>query len=299
MAKVLSHEDLLKRDQRRTAASDAFKYLLTGVAVFVILLAASIIFGIIWKGAPAVNWEFLTQSPRDGMTAGGIFPQIQGTVLLMLGTLVIVLPLGVLGGVFLSEYAHGAKWLGFARSVVTSMAGCPSIVFGLFGFAVFVTTFGLKTSLLAGWLTLAMMTLPVIVLNTEQAVSQVPQHLIDSAVALGLTRWQVVLRVIIPSALPGIATGLVLATGRAAGEAPPILLTAGIYFQTGGFNWSPTFYKQPVENLSYHLVSSFEQAGVIPDRIAWGTGFVLMCIILTINLGAIIVRSRARKRTEA
>ncbi len=269
----------------------------TGIGICLAILA--VLLTIVVKGAPALSWEFLTARPDDGMRAGGISPMIRGTIYLMLGTFAFVLPIGVLAGVFLAEYAGRGKAVQVVRSLITSLAGTPSIIFGLFGLAVFVLWFkelGITegTSLLAGWLTLAMMALPVITLSTESAMQRVPSALIDGGLAIGLTKWQVIWKIALPHALPGIMTGIVITVGRVAGEAPPILLTAGIYYATQEAPLGLQTVKQPVMNLPYHLAEGYRQGSTIPEHLIWGTCLVLMILILLMTLGAIGVRSWAR-----
>lgn len=245
-----------------------------------------------------MTWEFLSTGPVQNMKAGGIWPMLRGSLLLMLGTLIIVLPIGVLGGICLAEYAGESKFTRMMRACVVALAGTPSVIYGLFGVAVFVLLLGFKVSLIAGWLTLAMFALPVIVLTTEQAIKAVPESFVEAGLALGFSKWQTLRRIVLPNALPGIATGLVLSIGRAAGEAPPIFLTAGIYYSTAklGFDWDT--FKQPVANLPYHLAEGYRQGGVIPEKIIWGTCLTLMLLVLLINLTAILLRARIRAKQQ-
>lgn len=300
MARVMhgipSPEMLIPRDERRVRSGRLGMGIVRLASFFCLGLVLLIVGTILVKGIPAMSWEFLSQPPRDGMKSGGIWPMLRGSLLLMTGTLVLVLPLGILGGVCLAEYTGQGRASAFLRSCVTGLAGTPSVVYGLFGLAVFVILFKLGVSLISGWLTLSLFALPVIVLSTETAIKQVPESLVDGSLALGLSRWQTLWRVVIPNALPGIATGVVLSTGRAAGEAPPILLTAGIYFSTAklAMNWETL--TRPVANLSYHLAEGYRQGGTIPEKTIWGTCLTLLLLVLFINLGAIIVRARLRSR---
>ncbi|MCS6949884.1 MAG: phosphate ABC transporter permease PstA [Armatimonadota bacterium] len=269
---------------------------LRAVALLSVVTVLAIIGVIIAKGLPTISWSFLTSPPQEGMTSGGIYPMIRGSVLLMLGTLVIVLPIGVLGGVFLAEYAGQNVFSRFIHASVASLAGTPSVIFGLFGLAVFVIMMQMGVSLLAGCLTLALFTLPAVVFTTENAIRSVPESFIEAGMALGLSRWQILWKIVLPNAMPGILTGVVLSTGRAAGEAPPILLTAGIYYATGSLPRGWDILKQPVANLPYHLAEGYRQGGVIPEAIVWGTCLTLMLFVLIINIWAIMVRVRVRRR---
>lgn len=285
-----------KRDKRRMQSDSRYMGAVSLASLCVIAGTMLLIATIAYKGIGSIDWQFLSESPSDGMSAGGIWPMIRGSLLLIAGTLLLTLPLGVLAGVFMAEYAGKSRWVHLVQSLVTSLAGTPSIVYGLFGFAVFVLMFKFGVSLLAGWLTLSVMSLPIVVLTTEEAIREVPDSLIDGGLALGMSRWQVVKRVMLPNALPGILTGLVLAVSRAAGEAPPILLTAGIYYSTVTPQLSFDTVKQPVANLPYHLAEAYRQSAVIPEHIVWGTCFVLMAFILVVNLTSIVVRYQIRKR---
>lgn len=287
------------RDQQRRAASKAYLGFVTVIAGLICLLAVLVIGTIIVRGAPAINWTFLTAPPVDGMTAGGIGPMIMGTLLLMLGAFLITLPIGILGGIYLAEYAGRGKAIFLIRGLVTSLAGTPSIIYGLFGAAAFVALMNLGTSLRAGWLTLGLMALPYIVLSTETAMRAVPNALVDGALSLGLTRWQTIFRISLPYALPGIMTGVISAVGRVAGEAPPILLTAGIYYATDPPRLDPSILAKPVMNLPYHLAEGYRQGTTIPESIIWGTCLCLLATILIINATAIAIRSWARKRGRA
>lgn len=304
MATVVGKEHPLITQQtafynlRRRLSDWLITWLLKGIAIGCLVMILAIITLIVVKGVPAMSIEFLTQPPREGMSAGGIYPMIRGSLLLMVGTLVVVLPIGVLGGVFLAEYA-GNGWLSrIVRASMSSLSGTPSVIYGLFGLAVFVLMMNLGVSLLAGCLTLALFTLPMVVFATENAVKSVPESFSEVGIALGMTRWQVIWKIVLPQALPGILTGVVLSTGRAAGEAPPILLTAGIYYATGQLATGWNILKEPVANLPYHLAEGYRQGGVIPEDIVWGTCLTLMLLVLSINIWAIIMRARVRRKQQ-
>lgn len=298
LAPALSSELLEKRDAARMRHSNIYSLVLSCAGILTTTLILAVILTILIRGLPAINWEFLSSAPAEGMSAGGIWPMIRGSLLLLAGTLVLVLPFGILGGICLAEYATDNVATRVLRACVVSLAGTPSVVYGLFGFAVFVLLCGFGFSLIAGWLTLALFSLPVIVFTTETALKAVPETFVEAGYGLGLSKWQVIRRIILPSALPGLATGIVLATGRAAGEAPPILLTAGIYYSTAKLRFDWHVLKQPVANLPYHLAEGYRQGGVIPEKIIWGTCLVLMLLVLFINLAAIIVRASVRRRQQ-
>jgi len=289
-------EVLAQRDRARQRRSDVYRFSMGGLAFVVVIAILAIIVTITAKGAERFGWTFLTTPPKDFMADGGIWPMLKGSLLLMVGTLLAALPVGVLGGIFLAEYAGQKRWVDLARSLITSLAGTPSIVFGLFGLAIFVLMFQLKPSLLAGWLTLGVMSIPIVVLSTEQAIRSVPSAQVDAAISLGLTKWQTMVRVVLPQALPGIMTGVVLASGRAAGEAPPILLTAAVFYSTTETPFGWQMLREPVMNLPYHIAEGYRQPQAIPESIVWGTCLTLLLMVLGLNLTAILVRSRARHR---
>ncbi len=295
---IAAHAVQASRCFRRRLADRVFIAILCGVALLSVAVVLAIIGIIIVKGLPIISLRFLTSPPQEGMTAGGIYPMIRGSVLLMVGTLVIVLPVGILGGVFLAEYAGNNVFSRFIHASIASLAGTPSVIFGLFGLAVFVLMMKMGVSLLAGCLTLALFTLPAVVFTTENAIRLVPESFIEAGMALGLSRWQILWKIVLPNAVPGILTGVVLSTGRAAGEAPPILLTAGIYYATGALPRGWDILKQPVANLPYHLAEGYRQGGVIPEAIVWGTCLTLMLFVLTINIWAIVVRTRVRRKQQ-
>jgi len=293
---ALDAEALARRDRKRQSASNRRTWTMGLTAGVVFTIIAAILGAILWKGIPALSWEFISTGPREGMTEGGIWPMLRGSILLMIGTLLLTLPVGVLGGVWLAEYAGVGRLANTMRAAVMTLAGTPSIIFGLFGVAIFVLKWKLGTSLLAGWLTLAMFSIPVVVLTTERALKSLPPELEDGAIALGLSKWQTIWKVLLPSAVPGIMTGLVLTVARAAGEAPPILLTAGIYFSTAKLSLDLEAVRKPVANLPYHLAEGYRQGGVIPEKIIWGTCLVLMLFVVSVNLFSVIVRSRVRRK---
>jgi phosphate transport system permease protein len=293
---MISESDLLLRDRKRQGRSNALASFAIGSAGLLVAIILVIVGTVLWKGVPAMTWEFLSTGPQEGMSKGGIWPMIRGSILLMAGTLVLTLPIGVFAGIWLAEYATDNRLTRAIRASVSSLAGTPSIIFGLFGLAIFVLKFNLGTSLLAGWLTLAIYSIPMVVLTTEQAFKEVPQSVEEGAIALGLSKWQTTWKVMFPNALPGILTGLVLTVARVAGEAPPILLTAAIYYSTEKLSLGWDSLKRPVANLPYHLAEGYRQGGVIPEKIIWGTCLSLMLLVLIINLAATIIRARARAK---
>ncbi len=249
---------------------------------------------IAFKGAPALSWEFLTAVPRDGMRQGGIWPAIVGTVYLTLGTAVIAVPLGVAAAVYLSEYAKDNRLTRSIRIAIINLAGIPSVVYGLFGLGLFVLFLQFGTSILAGCLTLSIMTLPVIISTAEEALRAVPQSFRVVSISLGGTKWQTIRRVVLPQALPGILTGVILGLERAAGETAPILFTAAAFFLPR----LPNSVFDATMALPYHLFVISTQVPGMPIQIQYGTALVLLAFVLSMNIIATVIRSRARARRQ-
>jgi phosphate transport system permease protein len=253
------------------------------------------VFGyIIAKGAPAISWEFLSAMPHDGMRAGGILPAIVGTFYLTLGTAVFSVPLGIAAAVYLAEYAK-ENWLTrLIRIAIINLAGIPSVVYGLFGLGLFVLFLKFGTSLLSASLTLSIMTLPVIISAAEEALRAVPQSFRTVSISLGGTRWQTIRKIVLPQALPGILTGVILGLERAAGETAPILFTGAAFFL-------PRLPNSPLDAtmaLPYHLFVISTQVPEMPIQIQYGTALVLIIFVLGMNLIATVIRSRARAKRQ-
>jgi phosphate transport system permease protein len=262
-------------------------------ATLVVLLPLFLVVGVIaWKGAPAIDWELLTASPRGGNRLGGIFPVILGTVALVLLTIAIALPTGVFAAVYLREYAGDSRWARVVRLAILNLAGVPSVVHGLFGLGLFVVLCGFGTSLIAGALTLALLILPTIITATEEALRAVPDSIREAALALGATRWQTVWRAVLPNALPGILTGAILGVGRAAGETAPVMFTVAAFSQP----FLPRSIFDQVMVLPYHLYTITTQVPDMPEAKKYATALVLLAVVLGLNLGAIVVRAVARRR---
>ncbi|MBN1688700.1 MAG: phosphate ABC transporter permease PstA [Candidatus Omnitrophica bacterium] len=269
----------------------AFFFLLVSTLIIIIPVILITVM-IIQKGLPAMNLEFLTESPRLGMRAGGIFPAILGTVYLVLGTMVFALPIGILAAIYLSEYARD-NWLTRAIDLaIVNLAGVPSVVYGLFGLGLFVIFLNFGTSILAGSLTLAIMSLPVIITASREALGTVPQSFREVSLALGATRWQTIRRVVLPNALPGIMTGTVLALSRAAGETAPILFTVAAFYLPK----LPQSVFDQCMALPYHLYVIATQVPKIKPHVQYGTALVLIVMVLVMNLSAILIRAHFRKK---
>jgi len=230
--------------------------------------------------------------PRDGMRAGGILPAIVGTVYLTLGTAIFSVPLGIAAAIYIAEYAPDNNWTRLIRIAIVNLAGIPSVVYGLFGFGLFVIFLRFGTSILAASLTLSIMTLPIIISTTEEALRSVPQSFRVVSISLGGSRWQTVWRIALPNALPGIMTGIILGLERAAGETAPILFTGAAFFL-------PRLPQSPMDAtmvLPYHLFVISTQVPGMPIQVQYGTVLVLLVFVLGMNLIATVIRSRARSR---
>lgn len=246
-------------------------------------------------GAKVLSLRFLLDIPREAMTEGGIAPMIVGTALLTLGAIFFSVPLGVGAAFYLTEYAKEGPLTRAIRTVVNTLAGVPSVVYGLFGLAIFVKVFGFGVSLLSGALTLGLMALPIVISASEEALKAVPQEFREASYALGATRFQTVARTVFRTALPGIATGIILSVGRVAGETAPILFTAAAFYITHSFPSSPL---DEVQALPFHIYALMAE-GTYPEKqvpIAYGTALVLLMLVLLVNFGTIIMRARMRRR---
>jgi phosphate transport system permease protein len=249
---------------------------------------------IIAKGSPALNWGFLTQMPTDGMRAGGIMPAIVGTLYLTLGTALFSVPLGVAAGIYIAEYAADNRATRLIRIAIINLSGIPSVVYGLFGLGLFVIFLKFGTSILAASLTLSIMTLPVIISTTEEALRGVPNSFRVVSTSLGATRWQTVWHVTLPQAQPGIITGIILGLERAAGETAPILFTGASFF----LPMLPKSIFDATMALPYHIFVISTQVPGMPVQIQYGSVLVLLIFVLGMNLAATIIRSRARARRQ-
>ncbi len=264
------------------------------VAMGLSILALVGMLGMIFYHAwPALSWEFLTEAPRNMMSEGGIWPCLVGTFLLAAGALVIALPLGVVSAVYLNEYNLDSPLMTIIRLSVANLAGVPSIIFGLFGLTFFVVFCDFGVSLLSGILTLAVLSLPIIINTTETALKQVPQDWREASLALGATRFETIFKVILPNALPGILTGAILALARAAGETAAVMYTGTVFFtQKDGVSlW------EPVMALPYHVyVMATSGTNIEATRpLQYGTSLVLVALVFVMSLGAIWLRERRRK----
>lgn len=266
---------------------------LLGLATIAVLIPVLfIIIQIITHGAGAINLQFLTQPPAQAGKAGGIFPAIVGTFYLMLGTVLFSLPVGILAGIYLAEYARDNRLTRLINLAILNLAGVPSIVYGLFGLGLFVLAFQFGMSLLAASLTLACQALAMIITTSREAILAVPREHREGSLAIGATKWQTVRHVVLPQALPGIVTGAILAICRAAGETAPILVV-GAAFLLPGLPRSP--FDQFMA-LPYHLYTVAAHVPGVPEGTMWGVALVLLGVVLSFNILATVIRLRARRR---
>jgi len=266
--------------------------LLTLAAAAAVLPLLLVVGYVVWQGVGAISWEFLLAMPRSGMREGGILPAVVGTVLLTFGTAIAAIPLAIGAAIYLAEYA-GENWFTrLIRLCIINLAGIPSITYGLFGLGLFVLLMRLGTSLVAGSLTLGLMTLPVVISAAEEAILAVPQSFRVVSISLGGTKWQTIRRQVLPHALPGVLTGIILGLERAAGETAPILFTVAAFYL-------PRLPRSPLDQtmaLPYHLYVIATQVPGMPLQIQYGTALVLLIFVLSMNLGATLVRNRARRQ---
>ena len=284
-------------NRKRLSQSVAFGvFRLLSLSVVLVLFA--ILFFIIYKGIGVINWEFLTTAPTDGMTTGGIWPAIVGTFYLMIGSALFAFPVGVMSGIYMNEYAPKKGWLvRFIRVMTNNLSGIPSIVFGLFGMALFVNWLDFGDSVLAGSLTLGLLSLPLVIRTTEEALKAIPDSMREGSRALGATKLQTIWHVILPMGMPNIITGLILALGRVSGETAPILFTCAAYF----LPQLPESIFDQCMALPYHLyvisTSGTDIDAQLP--IAYGTALVLIVIILFVNLLANALRKYFENKVKS
>ena len=285
----------LNRTQKRRKLSQFIMFGFFRMSAAINGIALLIIFYfLVARGWRAITWTFLTQPPMDSMTKGGILPCIIGTVCLSLGAIIAALPIGVASAIYLNEYAFQGRALRIIRLGINNLAGVPSVVFGLFGLAFFVVYLKMGVSILAGALTLGVLTLPVIIGATEEALRAVPETYREASLGLGATKWQTIYRVVLPTALPGILTGGILGLSRAAGETAPIMFTAAVFFTPS----LPSSIFDEIMALPYHIyVLATAGTEIEATRhLQYGTALVLIVLVLGLNLMAIIYRARLQKR---
>jgi phosphate transport system permease protein len=279
---------------RRQRSEQIIYFLIRMVMYSIVLVIGYILFDIIRNGLPALSWEFVSEYPRKSGAEGGILPAIVGTLSLLVGTIIVALPLGICSAIYLSEYAEQNRFTAMIRLAIITLAGVPSIVYGLFGLGLFVLFLNFGTSILAGSLTLACMILPTIIVSSEEALRAVPRGYRDASLALGATKWETIRTNVLPYSLSGIITGSILGIGRAAGETAPILLTVAAFYLPR----LPNSIFDQVMALPYHLyilaTQHPEADKVLP--LQYATALVLLLLVLGFSLGAIIIRIHFRKK---
>lgn len=270
------------------------------LSYFVVLFLLIVLGYIFIKGYRALSFEFIFSRPSNEMTEGGIWPAIVGTFYLIIGSAVISIPVGIITAVYLNEYASNRRLVSIIRMGINNLAGVPSVVFGLFGLAiistVFIPVFGFGSSIFAGSLTLGFLNLPVIIRSTEESLKNVPGTYREASLALGATRWQTIYKVVIPNALPGILTGIMLSMGRAAGETAPIMFTAAAFYTRR----LPDSIFSEVMALPYHIYVMATAGTHIQEtrHLQYGTAIVLIVLVLLLNLSGMILRYRFKKQMK-
>lgn len=268
-------------------------FFLLGLSMIIVLVfLGSIVYFIVTKGMRAISWEFLTQVPKSAMTKGGVAPAIVGTLYLTLGSMVFAIPLGLACAIYLCEYSPKNVVVNIIRISINNLAGVPSVVFGLFGLALFVKFFGFGVSILSGSLTLGILVLPSIISAAQESLLAVPHSLREASLALGATHWQTIKKIVLPTALPGILTGVILSIGRVAGETAPILFTAATFYMRG----YPKSVFSEVMALPYHIYALMTE-GTHPaaqTQIAYGCALILLILVLSVSSIAIIIRQKTK-----
>ena len=273
------------------------KFAITSISVLAGLVILPIIFVIVFifvNGISAISWTFLTQPPTNGMTEGGIMPAILGTIILTFGTAIASIPLSIGAAIYLAEYAKDNRLTRTVRLAIVNLAGIPSIVYGLFGLGAFVLFMDLGTSIIAASLTLGIMTMPVVISASEEAILSVPQEFRLVSFSLGGTKWQTIWHQVLPHATPGITTGIILGLSRAAGETAPILFTVAAFYLP---ELPRSIFDQTMA-LPYHLYVISTQVPGMPLNIQYGTALVLLLMVLSLMLVATVFRTSMRRRRE-
>lgn len=271
-----------------------FKNILSTITFFLFLPALIIMFWLFVKGYPALSWAFLTEDPIQGMTAGGIFPTIVGTFWLVIISVIVSCPLGVLAAIYLSEYAADNKATRIIRLAILNLAGVPSIVHALFGLGAFVLFLNMGTSILAASFTLAVMNLPVIITSTLESLKAVPQSYREASWNVGASKLQTIRHIVLPNSIPGILTGLVFAVGRSAGETAAILFTGVAFY----LPFLPQSVFDQCMSLSMHLFTISTQVVGVPEAYPFATALVLILLILSVNSVSVVLRTYFRTKRK-
>ncbi len=281
----------MRNPQRSQKIAFFFLFLAT---LLIVIPVGLIVVIIIQKGLPAINWQFLSDIPRQGMRTGGIFPAIIGTLYLVMGAIIFALPIGLLAAIYLSEYAKDNIINRIIRLAIVNLSGVPSVVYGLFGLALFVVFLKFGASILSGSLTLGIMILPIIITTSREALESVPQSFREVSLSLGASKWQTIRHIVLPNAIPGVLTGTILGLGRAAGETAPILFTVAAFYLP---QLPKSIFDQAMA-LPYHLYVISTQVPNVDEKVRYGTALVLLSLVLFMNLVAIIIRYNFRKKKK-
>jgi phosphate transport system permease protein len=279
---------------RNRRVETGMRLLYLGMTLMLVLPVIIILFVLIQKGGPALSWAFLTENPTGGMTAGGIFPALIGTIALVMVALIASVPVGVAAAIYLSEYAPDNWFTRLINLAIINLAGVPSIVHALFGLGAFVLFFKFGTSILAASLTLAVMTLPVVIVSTRESLQSVPLAFREACWNMGATRWQTIWRIVLPNAISGILTGVILEVSRTAGETAPIMFTGAAFF----LPFLPESVFDQTMALSLHLFVVATQVPDVPDSLPFGVALVLIGMVLIMNSASIALRMVLRRRKK-
>jgi phosphate transport system permease protein len=278
------------------------KYLLLMMALSLVIPVVAILIYLFVQAWPALSWDFLTQNPKNRMTAGGIWSPLVGTFCLVIFSLLIAAPIGILAGVYMNEYARDNWANRIINLAVVNLAGVPSIVHGLFGVGAFVYFARMNASLLAASCTVAVMTLPVIITSTREALAAVPKSFREACWNLGASRWQTIRTIVLPNSISGILTGVILQVSRAAGETAPILFTGAVFYvrvaDTGAASWFPYGLDDKFMALSYHLFALRTQVNNVSEQLQFATAVVLIGLVLLVNSQSIILRVLLRRKKK-
>jgi phosphate transport system permease protein len=283
------------KELRQTIA----KYSFLTMAILMIIPLLAIIAYLVYHAAPSLSWDFIVDVPRRGMREGGIWPALVGTIYLVFISLAVSAPIGVLAAIYLNEYAKDNWFNRLINLAVINLAGVPSIVHALFGLGAFVYAARFGYSILSASLTLAIMTLPVIIASTREALSSVPMNFREACWNVGATRWQTIKAVVLPNSIPGILTGVILQVSRAAGETAPIMFTGAVFYKAvKRGDLFPYQLSDQCMALSMHLYTIATQVPDVKESVSFATAVVLLGVVLTVNAGAIALRIRMRTRKK-
>jgi phosphate transport system permease protein len=282
------------QNRRNDRVEWLFKALFFVMTVVLVVPVAGILLVLVVKGHSAVSWGFLTGMPTNGMTAGGIFPALLGTIWLVGGSILATVPLGVAAAIYLSEYAPDNWFTRVINLAIINLAGVPSIVHALFGLGAFVLFFRFGTSILAASLTLGVMNLPVVIVATRESLQSVPRAFREACWSMGATRWQTIRRVVLPNSLSGILTGIILTVSRAAGETAPIMFTGAVFFTP----FLPRGVFDQTMAMAYHLFVISSQVPGVPEELPYGVALVLITMVLAMNVLSVAFRVYLRGKKK-